>query len=156
VLRLARPVGDELNRLLGACNGVVAQMEQPLLYGNADKGEDGPDGRETGNLRSGPASRKGKKPPATVAGCSLKHAAVEDRSHYFHISIAWMLQDPGRRGDAAAATAGTDDNDLTQIEKQNVMEVPFDAVKVKIGNAVHDIPLAKATYATAAAAAIKH
>lgn len=153
MLRLARPVGDELNKLLGACNGVVARMEQPVLYGNVDKGEDGPGGRETGNLRSGPASRKGKRPPGTLARCSVKHAAIEDRSLYFHISIAWMLQDPGRRGVAAAATAGSNDNDLTQIENQNVMEVPFDAVKVKIGNAVHDIPFAKAA---SAAAVIKH
>jgi len=97
---------------------------------------------ERGNSTSG-SGLEPRRRPGPGAGKSLEaststrnlaaNAGVPDRSDCFHVSIAWTLQDPGGGGDSS---------DLTQIPGA-YMDISFDVVKVKIGNAVHDVPLGK-------------
>lgn len=130
VLRISRPEGDGLNRLSRVCNEVVREFGGPLLYGEVGVAEE-----QSVNLRSRP--RKSRKDAATARE-DAANAGLPDRSDCFHFSIAWTLQDP-RRG-------GSDENmvELTELTSKD-MEISFDVVKVKIGNVVHVIPLARST-----------
>jgi len=65
----------------------------------------------------------------------MSKSAQTDFSSHFHISIGWSLEKPSADGLERAKSADISDLSNTTIR--------FDAVKVKIGNAVTVIPLAK-------------
>ena len=139
-LRLSQPEGDGLNRLLKMCNEVVKEFGQPLLYEKSEhavreQGAGDPEYESGGG--NGPRAGSGKKRRALVAKANrAATAAVPDRSDCFHVSIAWTLQDRG-----GSRNGGRSDMDLANLDRK-CMEITFDVVKVKLGNVVHDIPLA--------------
>ncbi|XP_014556310.1 hypothetical protein COCVIDRAFT_26843 [Bipolaris victoriae FI3] len=121
VLAIKRPENDELNTLLHACNQAAKSTGHPALYtGGAG---DGP--MEDVDHDHRPKRRKvDKNDPQT-----------HDYSPYFHVSIAWNLTEPDAEWTAL----------VQKIDATEYIQTPdavFDAVKVRIGNAVHNIPLA--------------
>lgn len=121
VLSIKRPENDELNSLLRACNQAARNTGHPGLYtGGAG---DGP--MENVDHKDGPKRRK-------VDGNEIE---PKDYSQYFHVSIAWNLAEPDAEWTAL----------VQSIEASRYITSPenaFDAVKVRIGNAVHNIALA--------------
>lgn len=101
-LKLERPSGDELNRLLDICNQLVASHGLPQLY--------------------------------TRSNSSSPKPTSSDR---FHFSLAWTVQGPidptktvervNLQGDAARSALG--------------LRPTFQAVKIKVGNAVTSVAL---------------
>lgn len=120
VLSIKRPENDELNALLRACNQAAIDTGHPGLYtGGAG---DGP--MEDVDQNHGPKRRKVDK----------NDPQPQDCSQYFHVSIAWNLAEPDAKWAAL----------VQNIDISKYIESPgatFDAVKVRIGNAVHNIPL---------------
>jgi hypothetical protein len=121
VLGIKRPEHDELNTLLRACNQAASNTGHPGLYtGGAG---DGP--MEDVDHKHGPKRRKvDKNEPQT-----------HDYSQYFHVSIAWNLAEPDAEWTAL----------VQSIDASEYIQSPdavFDSVKVRVGNAVHNIPLA--------------
>jgi U6 snRNA phosphodiesterase len=102
VLRLSRPDNDDLNRLLGACNGCAQRFELAQLY-------------------TGRNDAKGDK---------------DDYDSNFHISIAWTVRRP--QGTTSESWA---DALRRGVEVALQDRIAFNTVKLKIGNAVEDIPL---------------
>lgn len=135
-MRLQRPEADALNRLLRACNEAVRGIEGPELY---------PDERDRENVTGtagrgnrGAGARKRSRKPTSAAGGATANVEYSDRSECFHISIAWVLRDPGvERGDGVSGSVTIEHEDLM------AMAIRFDVVKVKMGNVVHDIPLGR-------------
>jgi len=60
---------------------------------------------------------------------------IVDRSSAFHMSIAWQLQEPSMEQKKRIAGMNA-----ALIQKSNI---PFDAVKLKVGNVVKDIILSR-------------
>lgn len=126
--------GDELNRLLGVCNRAVESYGLPGLYHVSEMGAG------TGAMHGYEGGRSGKQAAAASAAATAtttkgaSHVKTPDRSSCFHISIAWTLQDPGWPRTSISS-------DVSNFTKSDIT-IDFEVVKVKIGNVVHDIPLA--------------
>ncbi|KAF1997668.1 hypothetical protein P154DRAFT_440761 [Amniculicola lignicola CBS 123094] len=124
VLSTAKPPDDELNRLLNACNEAARRCGHPGLY----TGGDG-DGPMEGNT---PRAAVKKQKLATRRSRAEKEQI--DRTAMFHITIAWNLEEPAPEW-------------LTLLDSINLHDLvkppkaPFDVVKAKIGNVVHNIEL---------------
>ncbi|KAF1832950.1 hypothetical protein BDW02DRAFT_648763 [Decorospora gaudefroyi] len=121
VLGIKRPEHDKLNGLLHACNKAAHDSGHPGLY-TGGKG-DGPMGGN--NSDHGPKRRK----------VDEHEQRKQDYSEYLHVTIAWNLAEP----DAEWMTV------IENIDISKYIQSPeaaFDAVKVKIGNAVQSISLA--------------
>lgn len=147
-MRVGRPEGNQLNRLLRTCNQVVADFGLPMLYEKFQKQQGGVGGAGS-KFGSASGSRKSHNDPAAAATRKgAANANKADRSECFHISIAWTLEDPEGEGSDRETTS-----DLSSLPG-NDMEISFDVVKVKIGNVVHDIPLINSAAAAAAAATL--
>ncbi|KAJ5475289.1 hypothetical protein N7539_008355 [Penicillium diatomitis] len=116
VLHVARPTGNELNRLLNRSNRTLAGFDQPPLYASS---------RGAPRNRAQASHGRDPRPSGT--------APVEDYSDCFHISLGWSLREPSQAEKDRVARLG-----LGAV--QNV-EVKFDSVKVKIGNQVESIRL---------------
>ncbi|KAF2498614.1 hypothetical protein BU16DRAFT_524703 [Lophium mytilinum] len=137
VLGLAQPEGDELNKLLDACNATAVEFRQPELYSGSGSSENIKDEIENAEGRK----HRKKRRRSRRSTSSTKVEAPQDRSEAFHISIAWTLEDPG--------TAYTDllqgpDVEAFLDKEVRAMKVRLEGVKVKIGNAVSLVPLAPA------------
>lgn len=113
-LRVAKPLEDNLNKLLRVCNDTVQSHGQPPLYASA-----APPDPDT------PAQNK--LPPQSPS-------QQKDLSSSFHISIAWALTAPPRTSNDPAAP---------KIVKLGSASTPIMAseIKAKIGNVVTSIPL---------------
>jgi hypothetical protein len=103
----------ELIKLLRACNSVADMYDQPRLYEDDGSGE------------------PQRKNQAATNG--------EEVSKKFHISIAWSLQKPFEIG-------GTDadrdvGNGIDPLDSIRGLRVPFNEVKVRIGQDVTLLPL---------------
>ncbi|KAF2259090.1 hypothetical protein CC78DRAFT_476349 [Lojkania enalia] len=129
VLGISKPPNDELNRLLRACNQAVEKCGHPGLYVGG-KG----DGPMEGNTSNGPANKKQKRARAINSGqeASIDSAEFTDR---FHVSIAWNLVEPAPEWLALV-------RDISVGDYIKRPQVPFDAVKAKVGNTIHNIELA--------------
>jgi hypothetical protein len=121
VLGIKKPGLNQLNRLLQACNDATQYSGHPGLYTGGVG--DGP--KESHDSNDGPKRRKVDK----------NEPQSQDYSQYFHVSIAWNLAEP----DPEWVTL-VQDIDASKLIR--APEAAFDAVKVKIGNTVHNIPLA--------------
>lgn len=124
VLGIQKPAHDELNKLLNACNEASKDCGQPELY--------------VGGHGDGPMAND-----ATVNGDQMEedaHDAAEEvhRSDRFHVSIAWTLEEPTPEHISKIRTL-----DVAAFVRPPVAS--FDAVKVRIGNIVHNIDLKKST-----------
>jgi U6 snRNA phosphodiesterase len=135
VMKLSKPSNDGLNKLLQLSNKGLAAFEQRPLYDEGEK--DGSifrrdlsqaDTRGKGRGRGRRTSRD-----QTPAGGESTTEYVPDYSSYFHISIAWRLDEPTTEGKSQAVGS-----DLKELES---LSIKFSNVKVKIGNAVHSIAL---------------
>lgn len=117
VLSIKRPAHDELNRLLNACNEAAGKCGYPGLY--------------TGGEGDGPMheDRSQKRRRSEVA----EEESV-DYSTFFHVSIAWNLTEPDPDWASLVENLGITKHICST-------ESPVVAVKAKIGNVVHNIPL---------------
>ncbi|KAE8822795.1 hypothetical protein PTNB85_09022 [Pyrenophora teres f. teres] len=120
VLSIERPANDELNHLLHACNEAARSSGHPGLY--------------TGTEGDGPMEDH-------ESNDSLKRRKVDkneprrlDFSKYFHVTIAWNLEEPDTEWTKLVEQLDT----TTFIQSP---EAEFDTVKVRIGSAVHNIAL---------------
>lgn len=113
VLRLHKPTGDELNKLLHASNTILSLFNQPPLYTSRPEKID--------------------TPKTSAKSSSSSHNSSPDLSAHFHISIAWRLTSP-------SATEVSAINELS-LEALSDTQIRFDTVKVKIGNAIENIGL---------------
>ena len=112
VLRLSKPQDDELNRLLSLCNATAEHFGQPQLYVEPT---------DIHQLRVRP-QLKGNKT-----------GKIADQSDAFHISIAWTLDEPNDSARQSLAALAED--------QLPTLKVSFHVLKLKIGNAVIDLPL---------------
>lgn len=114
VLGVARPVHDELNRLLEACNKACAQRGHSELY-----------------VEHGQRSKRRRVSRDTSVNGS-------DHTAAFHFSIAWNLE--GLSFDIEQLSSS---EKVTTVMEEHIkpMRVRFDSIKLKIGNVVTSIPL---------------
>ncbi|KAF2806798.1 uncharacterized protein BDZ99DRAFT_448347 [Mytilinidion resinicola] len=136
VLGLARPEGDELNKLLDACNVTAVEFGQPELYSGSGSNEDSKDEIEKVEGRK----HKKKRRRSRRSTSSTKVDVLQGRSEAFHISIAWTLEDPGT---VYTELLQSPDVEAFLEKEVRAMQVRFEGVKVKIGNAVCVVPLAR-------------
>ncbi|MCJ1361236.1 poly(U)-specific 3'-to-5' RNA exonuclease [Acarospora aff. strigata] len=134
VLRLERPRDDSLNRLLCISNKALGSFRQPPLYATREpevKASALEDRRRRGSydIRS---LRSEVVPGKERANVISKQDEVDFSSH-FHISIGWSLGSPPAVALELARTA-----DLGELQK---VSIRFDAVKLKVGNAVTVVQL---------------
>ncbi|KFX88004.1 hypothetical protein V490_07898 [Pseudogymnoascus sp. VKM F-3557] len=120
-LRVAKPLEDNLNKLLRVCNDTVQSHGQPPLYASAAVPD--PDTPAQSKL---PTQSPSNSPSNT-----------EDKSSPFHISIAWALTAPPRTSDTWQPPTAP------EIAKLSSASTPIMAseIKAKIGNVVTSIPL---------------
>lgn len=126
VLGIEKPVQDELNRLLQACNEAARKCGHSELYVGGHG--DGP--VESEAISSGVEGKEDGRDAAKET----------DRSDRFHVSIAWNIEEP-------------DPEHVSRIRAFDVTEfigppvASFDMVKARIGNVVHSIDLGKSARA---------
>lgn len=127
VLGIEKPPHNELNRLLEACNVASEKCGHPGLYTGGSG--DGPMERNT-------STTSAKKRRKSNAKAEHADSTVErvDRTDNFHISIAWNLVEP-----APEWISLVGDIDVNAIV--NPPQAPFDVVKARIGNIVHNVEL---------------
>jgi hypothetical protein len=130
------PSKNELNRLLWASNRVVMSFGQAPLYAP----EDLPSAKiQRGNARGRSRGFRGgqgySRGPAKV---NPEDEAQFDCSSHFHVSLGWSLEEPSL--EMANRTKSTT---ILAIVKTLTTELVtgFEAVKVKVGNAVTVVPL---------------
>ncbi|KAF2753189.1 hypothetical protein EJ05DRAFT_480552 [Pseudovirgaria hyperparasitica] len=122
VAGIDRPDSDELNRLLDASNRAAASLDLDQLY----------DDKEA-ELHD--HSVKTKKQHHGSSSRSDSLVEVVDRTHCFHVSLAWALQPIcGPNFDEAS-------NVTDLMSSLRSMNVHFNSVKVKIGNKVDSVDL---------------
>ncbi|KAE8153739.1 U6 snRNA phosphodiesterase Usb1 [Aspergillus avenaceus] len=117
VLRVKKPEGDALNRLLRLSNQSLAPFGQPPLYESSAHVVD---------ATTSPIGSMQWQQGATPH-------TPKDYSHCFHISVAWTLAEPSPEEREQISNL-----DLREI---NGLAVGFDCVKAKIGNNITSIPL---------------
>ena len=127
VLRLSRPGNDGLNHLLAATNCIARDSGLEMLYTDQEVSRDvlSEEESQVGEIPAGGKGRKSAKRGRLAATIPADHTSN------FHFSIAWQLQDPGK-GIIESADV---------LESMEYLSISCDCVKVKIGNAIHDIPL---------------
>jgi hypothetical protein len=124
VLSIEKPAQNELNALLNACNNAAEKCGRPGLYvgGRGDGPMDDDAGHEGSKRRKSEQSEG-------------EHNDYSDR---FHITIAWNLEEPDPEWTSLIKT----------IDVSKYIQSPqasFDAVKVRVGNVVHNIALERGT-----------
>jgi U6 snRNA phosphodiesterase len=127
VLRLGRPGNDGLNLLLAAMNCVARDSGLEMLYGTQEATEDGASDKEL---------RIDKLPAGRTRLIDVKHRRLAsmvqaDCTSKFHLSIAWQLEEPGQENLESVGA-------LKSVES---FSISCNCVKVKIGNAIHDVAL---------------
>lgn len=142
VVRVKKPPGDQLNKLLQASNLAAQTLNQPRLYVT----QDSPAAPVAKNMRRSSANKqRGSKAKSVtfeeqVVEKSGSQSHEEDMSDRFHISIGWTLQNPEGKSGEVVGDVGTN----SSIE----LEIPIETVKVKIGNGIVVLPLASITAET--------
>ena len=129
VLRLTKPAGNELNRLLQISNQVASNFGQPSLYSPSVQAENR--ATERGRVYR---ARSGRR-RANLRGALLapRPPPVPDQSSSFHISVAWSLKPPSEEMKGALANIG--------VSELAALSLHVEAVKAKIGNAISVFPL---------------
>lgn len=145
VLGIQKPANDELNRLLTACNTAAEHCGHPALYVGGmgdgpmeqdDTGTDPDTARPSKKTKyDSDQSRKLPSSQIVASPTSEKSSSAElDRTDRFHISIAWNLIPP-----EPAWIKLIQEMDIRSL--LHSPELPFDAVKLRIGREVHNIRL---------------
>jgi len=120
VLSIEKPSRDELNKLLIASNEAAESSGHPGLY--------------TGGHDDGPMQEDADRTMAKRSKPQHKTSEDLDRSEYFHISIAWNLEEPDPNWIAL----------VRNVDVSGFVQPPqtaFDVVKARIGNVVHNVNL---------------
>ncbi|KAI9886212.1 MAG: hypothetical protein M1823_002008 [Watsoniomyces obsoletus] len=138
VLRVARPAEDALIRLLRLSNRSALAYGQPPLYaeGSQETGiAPAPRDRPRGN---GPQRNVRARRPCSQSS-TPKPSVVEEKvsNDAFHISLAWTLERPT----AEMMSELKSINDSDRMKDVRGLRIQFLSVKLKIGNAVKDLPL---------------
>jgi hypothetical protein len=127
VLRLERPENDGLNHLLAMTNCVARNSGLEMLYADDEPYDERvPD--QLPRLIQLPAGerelsdKEHKQTPAEVP---------RDCTSKFHLSIAWQLGEPDKRRLES----------IGAIQSVQHISISCESLKVKIGNAIHDISL---------------
>jgi len=133
VLGIAKPDRDELNRLLNASNQAAAVFGLPSLY-TMNKGKE-VEGIHTGRKKGSPQRTRDQHSGTAQAD---SESVLRDRSEAFHISIAWVLNEPGSDSQALLQNA-----EVVEFMEKEVgeMTIEFSVVKAKVGNAISVIGL---------------
>lgn len=133
MLGIAKLDWDELNRLLNASNQAAVVFGLPSLY-TKNKGKEA-EGIHTGRKKGSPQRTRDQH--SGTAQADLE-SVLRDRSEAFHISIAWVLDEPGSDSQALLQNAEV----MEFMEKEvGEMTIEFSVVKAKIGNAISVIGL---------------
>lgn len=124
VLELGRPEGDELNALLRAVNRCASAFGLPMLYCMEEVNGESAMKNRLGVVQGKDTQKRGEQ-----------RSLEQDYTSNFHVSIAWQLAEPtaSQKDQIVAAT-----RDLLEAV---ALSMPYECVKVKIGNAVHDVHL---------------
>ncbi|KAL2436732.1 hypothetical protein ABEF95_013629 [Exophiala dermatitidis] len=151
VLKLSRPDKDELNTLLAVCNEVARRFGLQPLYEEDTKEEteqeqDGlKQGRQHQHQRQGQHHFREGAPKSQRKKEKKESNTVNDKSHAFHISIAWTLHSADYFGlDDPVQMLGP--KAFAHLEEEGInerlrgLEIAFSSLKLKIGNSVMDIP----------------
>lgn len=120
VLRLHKPQGDQLNKLLRVSNQALAVFGQPPLYASQKQGQN-------------QDSKQPDEAAAVEEGGTLNDIEGGDFTEKFHISLAWSLTEPPVEEQQRVSRVG--------LESLKALKIPFNSVKVKIGNVVHNLEL---------------
>ena len=133
MLGIAKLDWDELNRLLNASNQAAAVFGLPSLY-TKNKGKEA-EGIHTGRKKGSLQGTRDQHSGTTQADLE---SVLRDRSEAFHISIAWVLDEPGSDSQALLQNA-----EVVEFMEKEVgeMTIEFGVVKAKIGNAISVIGL---------------
>lgn len=117
MLGVARPPGDELNRLLKTCNQVCEAFNQPTLYSRADEP---------------PPAKKRRRSKEVARG------DPPDLTDSFHISLAWNIE-----GSSFEFEKRYESAEVKKIMETSIgsLQIHVDTVRLKIGNAVTSISL---------------
>lgn len=143
VLGIKKPENDELNRLLTACNAAAQDCGHPGLYVGGvgdgpmeqDEEEEEPETKSNAarpRKRLRRSSHQPSEPSNTAKGRNLEQSAIQDRTDRFHISIAWNLIPP-----EPTWIKLVQDMDVNAMIRSP--ELPFNAVKLRIGREVHNL-----------------
>ncbi|KAL1603644.1 poly(U)-specific 3'-to-5' RNA exonuclease [Paraconiothyrium brasiliense] len=127
VLGIEKPAQDELNRLLNACNDAAERSGHPPLYVGG-KG----DGPMEDNTSTNVSTKRRKS--IHDEDKAQKAKSTIDRTQNYHVSIAWNLTEP----DPECITLA---QDVDVSKFIGTPQTPFEVVKAKIGNVVHNIEL---------------
>ena len=133
VLKLEKPPQDDLNKLLQFSNQTATAFGQPPLY--TDPLQSLPDAQS----RKRQAGNRGRSKEVTGAAASsfmnrFGSINYSDVSSSFHISIGWTLDAPTQELRERLNGTGMDFRGII---------IDINTVKVKIGNGITAIPLAK-------------
>ena len=130
VLRIGRPDGNGLNKLLHVSNQIVKEYGQPQLYVSsalaAPADEMAPKKSARSSRHTGRAARS----------TNMIWSSIQDVSDAFHISIAWTLESPSEQ--LLKVTKSLNTNIVANLGQ---ILVRIEEVKAKIGNVVTSIPL---------------
>jgi hypothetical protein len=74
---------------------------------------------------------------STANPSDLDTKKSKDYTEYFHVSVAWSLQEPSVRD--------RDKLESIALQRLATLKIYFDSVKAKIGNHVSSIPLARSS-----------
>ena len=127
VLKLEKPPHDDLNKLLQFSNQTATAFGQPPLY--TDSLQSLPDAQS----RKRQAGNRGRSREITGAAAS-SFMNYTDVSSSFHISIGWTLDASTQDLRERLNSTGMDFQGIT---------IDINAVKVKIGNGITAISLAR-------------
>lgn len=136
VLQTRKPPGDELNDLLRASNKVARSFGQPCLYIPEEAPTSGKVVRKRDEQGSSSQIKPTRQMHARLCDYGKQSEVHEDASNHFHISIGWMLESPLK----------TSPNTAHSIECEQELyklQLAVQTVKVKVGNGIVVIPLAK-------------
>ncbi|KAK4987261.1 poly(U)-specific 3'-to-5' RNA exonuclease [Elasticomyces elasticus] len=126
VLRVAKPDGDDMRKLLEACNKVVVGMGQPALYAEENAAE-----------RKAKTTTQERTRPREAENAGNPKAADA-----FHISIAWSLHPPPPPStDSEAGVTPLGEVTETAMNEVRKLRISFSEVKLKIGRDVRVLPL---------------
>lgn len=136
VLRLEQPPNNCLNRLLRVSNQVFGSFGQPPLYALSQpevRAYPTESRRKAGSHRNRRVRSEDR--PGSERIDMLSESPHADFSSHFHISIGWRLQKPS-------------DEELERARSTDIIDliskpIRFHTVKLKIGNSITVIPLAK-------------
>lgn len=130
VLRVAKPNGDELNKLLHICNATVRKFGQLPLYTNPKPTVN------TVHIGKHFVQNGSKACRISDHKSPIDWAELQDFSNSFHVSVAWTLEAP--TCDVLEFTKTITNGNTKDINK---LYAKFENLKIKMGNTLISIPL---------------